>query len=936
MGKSVTYLIIGFISFAAVLAIFTFKTDAANLTQALLRLDRLAASTQTGGMVCAEPSTAATEGQVAVTFPSGFTVNTTDSNWTVSTSNILSGASAWPGIGTATSVLSQTVTFPSSDLAVGTMYCFNFASANTLTTGSVGDKTGVIATLTGGGTTIDTRTYGVTVNNNDQLTVTATVAANPTDFEAETVLVTPSGDTFPQDTTLTYQITYGSNLAYPSNITVEAEWSLGTISGSGTPTIALLDYVIGSASDAYGSTPPVIDTVNRTITWEITGFPASTLGETVTFQLITNDNYTGPSLVSFDVSGRVVGPGTQTPDSTVTKNYQYNFGQSATASPGPGATSTPGPTSTSAPGTTSTPTPTGIPAPTFIFEGIDMEAIGVNSAKVGITTSNPATLTISYGTSIDSMVNIINSIGTSPYHSIQLSGLTRATRYYFRVAATDNAGRTITSDIFTFQTALSDTDIPKVDFRKLIILANNKILFLPFSDFEILDIDGEPLMGTPFVVLPTTFPFEFRLGLEANESIERIFSYIKNESVLGINNLTEIIPPETDIELFELSPGIYSGRLLTKQTPGIFSLNVRIYDTFGNISEHKLATIKIVPPFTVAALDGKPIENAKVVLYVFDPKTKLFKYIPPDTYPIKNPEFADVDGTISYALPKGRYFAEVSAIGFKDKEVEFIIGEYPEEKYPKVTLEKAPFNLFTIISYYITTLVDVYHALVDFIARLSTSLRFFDLIAALALLLLVATSLFAFSIRTHIPLFSLPLYFIFHFGEILRIKHGDHFAGEIMDSNTGRGIPAATVSFYDQSTGRLIATVTTDALGEFILKNPTDAKSYKVVIQHSNYHGITINDYRREAAFIRLQFVLDKKGEELEPSMREVLTSGIENIIGFAFESVLLGCFIFELIFIQTIGIAKTLPFLIISLFTLLLWLFYARRVVRRHLSPSY
>lgn len=152
--------------------------SAGNLSQAYVRLDRLAASTATGGTVCAKPSTAGTEVDVQVAFPTGFTVNTTATNWTVTTTNLPSGATAWPGIGTASAVSGQTVTFPSTDLTVATLYCFNFASSSTLTTSTAGnDKTGTITVRASGAATIDSSSYALSIVSNDQIVVTATVPA---------------------------------------------------------------------------------------------------------------------------------------------------------------------------------------------------------------------------------------------------------------------------------------------------------------------------------------------------------------------------------------------------------------------------------------------------------------------------------------------------------------------------------------------------------------------------------------------------------------------------------------------------------------------------------------------------------------------------------------------------------------------------------------
>lgn len=154
--------------------------QAAGFTQAYVRLDRLTASTATGGLVCADPVTAGTEVDVQVTFPTGFTVGSTAANWDVNTSNLPSGATAWPGIGTeATGVSGQVVTFSSTDLThTGTvLYCFNFENNTTLTNHGTPDNdyTGTITTRASGPTTIDSSNYAVYIVTNDQITVTAAV-----------------------------------------------------------------------------------------------------------------------------------------------------------------------------------------------------------------------------------------------------------------------------------------------------------------------------------------------------------------------------------------------------------------------------------------------------------------------------------------------------------------------------------------------------------------------------------------------------------------------------------------------------------------------------------------------------------------------------------------------------------------------------------------
>ncbi len=96
---------------------------------------------------------------------------------TATTTGWPAGAVAWPGVGTATNVTSQTVTFPSGDLTVATLYCFNWTNAAALSiTSSVGsNNTGSVTTRTSAPATIDTASYSTVSIAADQISVSATV-----------------------------------------------------------------------------------------------------------------------------------------------------------------------------------------------------------------------------------------------------------------------------------------------------------------------------------------------------------------------------------------------------------------------------------------------------------------------------------------------------------------------------------------------------------------------------------------------------------------------------------------------------------------------------------------------------------------------------------------------------------------------------------------
>ena len=175
----VTGLVVLFVAFSTS-SLFVKQAHAAQLSEAFIRLDRMKASTATGGTVCLKMATVAgTDAKLNVTFPSGFTVGGTAGSWTVTTTNLPLGATAMPGIDTASLVASQTVTFPVTDISsAATLYCFNFAAASTLTNPTAGDdKTGSISVTTSGDVEIDGGNYALSIISDDQIAVTATVPA---------------------------------------------------------------------------------------------------------------------------------------------------------------------------------------------------------------------------------------------------------------------------------------------------------------------------------------------------------------------------------------------------------------------------------------------------------------------------------------------------------------------------------------------------------------------------------------------------------------------------------------------------------------------------------------------------------------------------------------------------------------------------------------
>lgn len=179
--KTSIYSLSAVLMFAAVaLAIRPGVAHAGSLSSVTVRFDRLQTSQGTTGTVCAKPSAAGpTEASVQVVFPTGYTLGAAGT-FTVSTTNLSwpSGGTAWTGIGTATNVTSQTVTFPSGDLASSTtLYCFNWTNtaAVQVKSSASSSNSGAVTTRDSVPATIDSGSYSTQSVTGDQVTVTATV-----------------------------------------------------------------------------------------------------------------------------------------------------------------------------------------------------------------------------------------------------------------------------------------------------------------------------------------------------------------------------------------------------------------------------------------------------------------------------------------------------------------------------------------------------------------------------------------------------------------------------------------------------------------------------------------------------------------------------------------------------------------------------------------
>lgn len=637
---------------------------AATFTQAYIRFDRLQSNTQTTGLICANPATAATESNVQIAFPSGTTVSSTLGNWTVSTANLPNGASPWPGIGTATSVSSQTVTFPSGDLTVGNIYCFNWTNSSALNTGAITTTaSGSITTRTAGLSVIDATTYGVTITANDQVTVSAQVLPNSSDVDVSISGSEPDGSTLTEGQEITLTISYRKVTAGSIPLNLEASWEKGLITGSSSNYIDMFDYVIGSAINADDGTVPVVDTNNRTITWDIATLNQSVSAHTVTFKLRARADFPVGESASADISV------TARSYSVLLATDSVSYTVEGTVQPTPTPTITPtsapsanGPSATPGPGPSATPTPVGGTSDSggpgsdqFSFVTIKTTAIIDTGATVEIKTNLQSSYTLEYGDSPKNLNQNITDTTLLRTHLAELQKLKPTTQYYYRVKAT-NGATTITSDLFTFSTS-SRTQLITVGIGDVTIISNKIRLNSP---------------AITAIIVGPEHSITFNLAVKDSQNIALMAARFQNAQVLGVSN-TDMKPAIEEVRLVELLPGIFSGEILTPKTSGIYNLMIDVRDIYGSYYSKAVPYIfYITQPLTIIDAKTKlPIESAFVNVLKYEVGAQ--RYTPlEDIFAL--PYFTNERGHLDITLPVGKYLFDVTAPGYAEEKVTVELG----------------------------------------------------------------------------------------------------------------------------------------------------------------------------------------------------------------------------------------------------------------------
>lgn len=278
--QSVRYTV-ALVTAAILLAASIFQpVQAANFTNVSVRSSRMAisflATTTDPILVIMRPATVGTEASIGISFASGYTVNGTPANVTVSTSGLPAtyhgqAVSAVPGIGSAaTAVSTQNVTFAATDMTVGTTYGF-YITGGVTNPATTGQKISKISTHSDGTPDFSGYTDAIDASRIATYIVDNNGAATDSDQIVVTAMVAPtytlvlSGQSITLDTSLaTVEYPGGAQNGAVSGITATATtnannghimWLKANSASGLTSTVAAASIAFsGTAADATPTT----------------------------------------------------------------------------------------------------------------------------------------------------------------------------------------------------------------------------------------------------------------------------------------------------------------------------------------------------------------------------------------------------------------------------------------------------------------------------------------------------------------------------------------------------------------------------------------------------------------------------------------------------------------------------------------------------------
>lgn len=609
---------------------------------------------------------------------------------------------------------------------------------------------------------------------------------------------------------------------YYQNLGEEDTASVGLKLSWGFEQDVVADYVTSSAQEVYGGSLPTVDLLNRTITWSVPVFHRGQDVQTTSFQLQTHRTHLYPGTYRFYVDGNLTVAETVVAEADrVTNRVIYEEGLP----------------------------PVSIISEALIIYDVKLLEITAHHALVFWKTSQKTVGFVRYGLSGAYGLTTPPEEVFGEEHTASFDDLDPATVYHFRIVARSEKTEAV-SDDYLFKTASEGVKIPTVDIGSLLFRAYN--LRLHPSSEGILRI-------FPKVNLDVEVPI-YGEGLSASLDLEG-----------------------HPIPLFLQENPWFSGSFISPSGLGEYLITVEVEDKANNYIKVDLAKLSVIPPPQVLDTHMKPISQADVELYRFNPFVKRFLLFESDQFGQENPLVTGKEGRFTWIVPYGRYELRVNAFGFQPFRSEEVVMLQNGVFTTRAVLTKMPLGFLGRLWYWLRTLVV---SLKGYLADFWESLVVGRMVEQLAipLLFLGALAVFLKLIRrlglTLRTLFKLLLGF--------PLLKEEKAWGEIRDTASGQPMFLVYLELFDAE-GKKVGWTFTNRKGEFGFKEVADTYFLKMgkggfeVPEWEFYHD---PDHPHPGKMIQINYVPEKTWVQLWMSRclkvpgRPVLSQGVELIEG--------------------------------------------------------
>lgn len=211
-----------------------------------------------------------------------------------------------------------------------------------------------------------------------------------------------------------------------------------------------------------------------------------------------------------------------------------------------------------------------------------------------------------------------------------------------------------------------------------------------------------------------------------------------------------------------------------------------------------------------------------------------------------------------------------------------------------------------------------------YLATLTSSVRFYHLLAATTLLTLSIMTLLSFFSRTRLTPGNLPLFILSHLGK--RQKKGSLvLSGKIIDPDTERAVRGANIYLLAEGSERIIAHTVSNLRGYYAFSAVPEGV-YCIQVLKTNYLPFTIHK-RLFQDDMTLNLALSRKEQPLH--LLRKAGRLFENMLSFSFEILLILSFVLLTIIGMSIGWEKIVGFLVIAIFNLTIWSLHRRSVAQ-------